>query len=94
MHLERSLARSGELPSENRRFYRRVQAWLDRQVDDGQIRPLSADLYNALWLGPAQELTRQWLAGRSRTKPTDVVAILSEAAWASLRSDNSRTGES
>lgn len=87
-HFERSLARSGELPASNRGFYRRVQKWIDAQVSAGEIRPLSADLYYAFWLGPAQELARQWLAKRSRTKPADVIEIMSEAAWSALKSED------
>lgn len=82
--LEITLARAGELPSENRRFYRTVQDWVRPRVVSGELRKLSSDLYYALWIGPSQELTRQWLAGRARTTPMDAVATLADAAWVNL----------
>ena len=83
--LERQLARSGELPEGNRRFYETVADWSRARIDDGSIRSLPADLFYALWLGPAQELTRQWLAGRTATRPIAAADLLADAAWGALR---------
>lgn len=85
VHLERQLARSGQLPEGNRRFYDTVAQWTKEQVRQGRIRSLPADLFYALWLGPAQELTRQWLNGRSTTKPTKASTLLADAAWSALK---------
>ena len=82
--LETTLARAGDLPPRNRRFYRTVQDWVRPRVASGELRKLSSDLYYALWIGPSQELIRQWLAGRARTTPMDAVATLADAAWVNL----------
>jgi hypothetical protein len=39
----------------------------------------------AVWLGPAQLVARDWIAGRLRGRPTDLAAPLAEAAWRSFR---------
>ena len=83
--LERQLARSDQLPAGNRRFYDTVADWSRARIADRSIRPLPADLFYALWLGPAQELTRQWLAGRASTRPTAAADLLADAAWGALR---------
>ncbi|MGH9111140.1 MAG: TetR/AcrR family transcriptional regulator [Acidimicrobiales bacterium] len=72
------------LQAQNRHFYGHVGGWLRARVEAGQIRELSPDLYYALWLGPAQELTRQWLAGRARTRPVAATDVLAAAAWTAL----------
>ena len=48
---------------------------------------MEPDLTAALWFGPAQEYSRNWLAGRVRRIPTSVGDILATAAWAALRAD-------
>ncbi|MEE9413757.1 MAG: TetR/AcrR family transcriptional regulator [Acidimicrobiales bacterium] len=85
VYLERQLARSGDLPEQNRRFYGFVAEWIRNRVNQGHIRALPADLFYALWLGPAQELSRQWLNKRSTTQPTNAADLLADAAWNTLR---------
>ncbi len=85
-HLERTLSNADELPSLNRQFYADVENWFKEQIVGGTIRPLSADLSYALWLGPAQEFSRQFLSGRSRSRPTLVTGVFADAAWQALKS--------
>lgn len=85
-HLERILSGADELPATNRQFYAGVETWFRDRIGEGTIRPLSADLFYALWLGPAQEFSRQFLSGRSRSRPTIVSGVLADAAWQSLKS--------
>ena len=54
-------------------------------VHYGAVRDLDPLLLHVLWLGPATELTRHWLAGDS-PRPTEAqVEALADAAWASLK---------
>ena len=50
-------------------------------VERGDIAQYPKELYIPLIIGPAQEVIRHWLAGRSDKKPTQVKDVLSEAAW-------------
>lgn len=53
----------------------------------GQLRRMSSELYGPLMLGPAQELARSWLSGRTSLDPRNLVEDLSRAAWRGLASD-------
>jgi len=69
---------------QNRRFFARVNAWLQPHLTRGELREMSAEARHALWLGPSQELSRQWLQGTVRRKPTEDAQVLSAAAWTAL----------
>ena len=71
----------------NRPFFAEVQAWWDTHVHYGAVRELPLELVTALWLGPAQEYTRRWLAGRSKRMPAAVTTVLQQAAWDALRKE-------
>lgn len=84
----------GERPAEdpglrerNRRFLGEVSAWWQTHVHYGVLRDLPVELIHALWLGPAQEYTRHWLAGRGRRLPASTAGVLAEAAWRSLEEE-------
>ncbi|MEV0948120.1 TetR/AcrR family transcriptional regulator [Rhodococcus sp. NPDC049939] len=66
-------------------FFRTVMSWWRTHEHYGAVRCLDFDVLNALWLGPAQEYSRHWLAGSTTTDPTSVAPELSRAAWNSLR---------
>ncbi len=68
----------------NRRFFGCVQSWAAPRVQAGELRELPLELLTALWIGPAQELARLWLAGRIRTSLTDAAPVLADAAWNAL----------
>ncbi|MFQ6325424.1 TetR/AcrR family transcriptional regulator [Nocardia sp. CWNU-33] len=72
----------------NREFMTNVTRWWRTHAGYGAVRDLSLDLVYALWLGPAQEYTRQWLGGDMRIAPRDVADELAEAAWQSLGVSN------
>jgi AcrR family transcriptional regulator len=76
-----------ELRAHNRAFFARATAWWQRQVDAGALRDLPFELIHALWLGPAQEYTRHWLAGRGGRVPAAVADTLADAAWQTLKED-------
>jgi AcrR family transcriptional regulator len=58
-----------------------VAAWLGGR----RLRRMPGDLFFAVLLGPAQEFTRQWLAGRAKTSMATAARSLGEAAWRGLR---------
>ena len=73
------------LRTSNRRFFAAVMAWWRPHARAGRLRQAPIELLYALWLGPAQEHCRHWLAGRARPSPTQAAGLLAEAAWASLQ---------
>jgi AcrR family transcriptional regulator len=76
-----------ELRERNRGFFAEATAWWRTHVHYGALRPLPFDLIHALWLGPAHEYARHWVAGRARRVPADVADVLAEAAWQLLKED-------
>jgi AcrR family transcriptional regulator len=69
----------------NRPFFAEVTSWWDTHVHYRTVRPLPLDLVIALWIGPAEEYTRHWLAGQVRRVPRAGAAVLADAAWNSLK---------
>jgi len=70
----------------NRLFFSEALGWLQRHAERGDLRPLPPNLYYALWMGPAGEFTRLWLAGRQQRAPlADAAMTLAPAAWEALR---------
>ncbi len=69
----------------NRAFFAEVAAWWQTHVHYGVLRPLPRELLHALWLGPAQEYTRNWLAGHAGRVPRVVADVLADAAWNTLK---------
>lgn len=68
----------------NRSFFADVRRWLDAGVQRDELHDLPADLCYALWLGPAQEVARAWLAGHPRTTPCRAADTLADGAWRAL----------
>jgi AcrR family transcriptional regulator len=68
----------------NRGFFGQVQRWTRPRVRAGELRELDLELMTALWIGPAQELARLWLAGRTQTSFLQAAPALADAAWKSL----------
>ena len=73
------------LRERNRGFFAEVTAWWDTHVHYGALRPLPFDLIHALWLGPASEYARHWIAGRAKRVPASIADVLAEAAWQALK---------
>jgi AcrR family transcriptional regulator len=80
-------AEDAELRTLNQRFFAEVGGWWRTHAHYGALRELSLEIVNALWLGPAQEYTRHWLAGRSRRVPNEIADALADAAWKTLKED-------
>jgi AcrR family transcriptional regulator len=75
----------GALRERNRTFFSEAMGWWETHAHYGAVRRLPFDVINALWLGPAQEYTRHWVAGRGRRVPSDVADVLANAAWQTLK---------
>jgi hypothetical protein len=58
-------------------------------VECGELLEVTPDVLTALWVGPAQELARFWLAGRTRGALEDAADVLAQAAWRSLSQEGS-----
>ena len=69
----------------NQRFFAEAMAWWQTHVHYGALRELPFDLITALWLGPAHEYTRHWVAGRARRVPATDAGVLADAAWLTLK---------
>lgn len=74
-------AHDAEVRSGTRAFLVQIEESVARWRD--RIRPLPAVLLQPLVIGPAETLTRQWLAGRlpEGFDPRDVADELARAAW-------------
>jgi AcrR family transcriptional regulator len=83
-------AESPALAELNRRFFPEVMAWWQTHVHYGAVKPMALELIHALWLGPAQEYTRHWLAGHAKRSPAAVGTVLEQAAWDALKEDRAR----
>ncbi|WP_280501300.1 TetR/AcrR family transcriptional regulator [Nocardia farcinica] len=75
----------------NRAFLTDVARWWRTHARYGAVRELDFDVLYALWLGPAQEYSRQWLGGAITVPPADVADELAEAAWLVLGTDTGGT---
>lgn len=69
----------------NRAFRRDVREWLRPHIAAGEIRELPIDLYHFLWLAPAQDFARSWLAKRTQTPLAEAAGVFADAAWTVLR---------
>jgi AcrR family transcriptional regulator len=67
--------------AQNRAFYAEVESWVARH----DLRELPLDVRAAILIGPAQEVSRAWLDGRSKTRPDEAADALGEAAWRALK---------
>jgi AcrR family transcriptional regulator len=79
------LAAEPAFSADNRRYVEVVGAWLRRQAHAAAIADQPFAVAHALWLGPAQEVARHWLQGRSRLTPTEAAEDLADGAWRALQ---------
>jgi AcrR family transcriptional regulator len=71
----------------NRVFFPRVRRWIEQHVQAGALRQLSDDLWEPVLLGPCQEFSRLWLAGRTRSSLRRAERELADATWSAVRPD-------
>lgn len=82
-----------ELSRHNREFVLGLSQWFTRHVAAGDIRKMAWDMYIAIVLGPCQEFSRLFLAGKVVSSIDEAVAELSRAAWKSLSAERTKTGK-
>ena len=87
---ELRLATEARVRELNRDFFPRVEAWMERRVQSGALRPLPADLWEPVLLGPSQEFARLWLAGRTRISLRRAERELADATWNAVRAERGR----
>ncbi len=79
---------SEELRHSNAAFFAAVRDWWRPHHAYGVLAPMRIGITAALWLGPAQEFTRYWVAGPEVKMPRGTVEIFADAAWAVLRAND------
>jgi AcrR family transcriptional regulator len=79
---------SAALRDANRDFFSAVRDWWRPHHTYGMLRPMRLGVTAALWLGPAQEYTRYWIAGGEAKIPRETVETFGAAAWAALRAND------
>ena len=79
------LATRGPLRELNRTFFGEVEGWLEPHREAARLRRLPFDVHHAILIGPAQELARLWLAGRTSTDLEFAARELATAAWNALK---------
>lgn len=81
-----SLEDVAEIREFNRPFFDRLKRLFASSIEVGRVKDLPLDLLEAIWLGPCQELTRHWLAGRVESLE-GAADVLAEAAWSGLTTE-------
>lgn len=74
------------LREHNREHGQRIGAVLRRHREAGAFRSMPGDCFVSVVIGPAHDMARNWLAGRSSTALADCRELLAEIAWDSVRS--------
>ncbi|MGE2690968.1 TetR/AcrR family transcriptional regulator [Mycolicibacterium pulveris] len=81
---------SEQLRAANAAFFGSVRDWWRPHQRYGMLQPMRIGITAALWLGPAQEFSRYWIAGTEPTMPKEAVRAFADAAWAALRGKESQ----
>jgi AcrR family transcriptional regulator len=79
---------SAELRDCNRALFIAVRDWWRPHDTYGALRPMQAGVTAALWIGPAQEFSRYWIAGDETRMPRGVIKSFADAAWMVLRAND------
>lgn len=66
-------------------FQAHLLTWLRPHVQNRRIRHLPDDVYEPLWMAPAQSFTRQWLAWDNLADLARFCRHFADAAWSSLQ---------
>lgn len=79
---------SAALRDSNREFFAAIRDWWRPHHVYGVLRAMQPGITAALWLGPAQEFTRYWLAGGETKLPRGAVKVFADAAWVALHTNS------
>lgn len=78
---------SAALQESNSAFFAAVRDWWRPHHGYGVLQPMRVGITAALWLGPAQEFSRHWVAGPATKMPREAVKTFANAAWTALRTN-------
>ncbi len=81
------LATEARVRELNREFLPRVAGWVEQRVEAGDMRPLPLDLWEPVLLGPSQEFSRLWLAGRTRISLRRAERELAQTTWTAVKGE-------
>ncbi|CRX12805.1 TetR/AcrR family transcriptional regulator [Pseudomonas aeruginosa] len=73
------------LRADNQAHFARIHATLAGYRAEGLFREMPDDCFASVVIGPAHDLARQWLAGRTRVALADCRELLAQVAWDSVR---------
>jgi AcrR family transcriptional regulator len=76
---------SAALDEANRIFFAAIRDWWRPHHTYGALVAMRPGVTAALWLGPAQEYGRHWIAGDSTEIEAGIIETFADAAWAALR---------
>ncbi len=74
-----------QLRGRNRALFQSVKRALDPWVEAGDVQDLPIALLYPIVLGPSQEFSRHWVAGRVKQSIDAAEPVLAEAAWKAVR---------
>lgn len=77
-------AQSAAIRAANEAFAAGVAAWLRPHVDKRRLKPLPAEVFAACVIGPAQLVSRAWIAGLRKARPRTYARALADAAWGAV----------
>jgi AcrR family transcriptional regulator len=69
-------------------FFAAVRDWWRPHHSYGVLQPMRIGITAALWLGPAQEFSRYWVAGTDTKMARGAIETFADAAWAALRTND------
>ncbi|WP_342381734.1 TetR/AcrR family transcriptional regulator [Myxococcus stipitatus] len=75
------VAAEASITERNKGFFRQVKDWWQGHVRAGDFEEMPFELFLAILRGPAQELVRDWVAGRTKTDLRTAIPVLARAAW-------------
>ncbi|WP_271408168.1 TetR/AcrR family transcriptional regulator [Pseudomonas sp. Q1-7] len=74
-----------QLREANRLHHGRIDEFLRPYRDAGEFRDMPRDCFVSIVIGPVQDFSRHWLAGRTRTSLAACREIFMDAAWEAVR---------
>lgn len=78
---------SPALRESNRQFFTAIGDWWRPHHAYGVLKPIQPGITAALWFGPAQEFSRNWIGGAEPKVPRAAIKAFADAAWAALHAN-------
>ncbi len=81
-----------QMEAENERFLSDVESWWRLHSHHGALLRMTPQQSYALWIGPAMELVRNWLARGGEAPTKDDAEVLAAGAWRAVGVADSSSG--